>query len=173
VTTIPAMLIATVGCLLLIASWEDLTTYRIANWIPLVIFALFPIYALGTGLPLDQLLWHGVAFAVTLAAGFALFAWGKVGGGDVKLLAALALWAGWGIPLVNLLVVTTILGGVLSLAILLCRATPVAPVIDAFFRARGWHCAVFDPGNKDAPYGVAISAAFFVLLFAPFAWDVS
>ena len=171
--TLPAMLIATVGGLLLVASWEDLTTYRIANWIPLVIFAMFPAYALGIGLTLDQILWHAVAFTVTLAIGFALFAWGKVGGGDVKLLAALALWAGWGMPLVNLLAVTTILGGVLSLAILLCRATPVAFVVDAFFRARGWSCAVFDPGNKDAPYGVAISAAFFVLLFAPLTWGVS
>ena len=166
-TTIPAMLIAMLSALLLLASWKDLTTYRIPNWIPLAIFALFPVYVLGVGLPLDKVLWHGIAFAVTFAAGFALFAWSKVGGGDVKLLAALALWAGWGAPLVNLLAATTILGGVLSLAILVCRATPLGPTVSAFFQARGWSCAVFEPGNKNAPYGLAISAAFFVLLFAP------
>lgn len=166
-TTIPAMFLWMFIGLLLFASWMDLTTFRIPNWIPVVIFAMFPVYVLGARVQVDTVLWHGLAFAVTLAGGFALFAWNKVGGGDVKLLAALALWAGWGAPLVNLIAVTTILGGLLSVAILLCRATPIAPMVSTICRARGWNCAVFEPGNKNAPYGIAISAAFLILAFEP------
>lgn len=166
-TMLSAMLIGTISGLLLLASWKDLTTYRIPNWIPFVIFALFPVYVVVVALPLDQVLRHGLAFGVTLSVGFVLFAWNKVGGGDVKLLATLALWAGWGMPLVNLLAATTIIGGALSLAILLCRATPIGTAVNTLFLAWGWRCAVFEPGNNNAPYGVAISAAFFVLLFVP------
>lgn len=166
-TIAPMMLVAAVGGLLLLASWEDLTTYRIPNWISLAILGLFPVYAIATRLPLDAFLWHCVALAVTFVAGFALFAWNKLGGGDVKLFAAVALWAGWGAPLVDLLVVTTMLGGVLSLAILLCRWTTVGVTVGTFLRTRGWDFAVFDPARKVAPYAVAICGAFFIVLCVP------
>ena len=162
---LPSLLVEAVGGLLLLASWSDLTTYRIPNWISLTIFGLFPVFAYFHGLSLDVFMWHCIAFSVVLAGGFALFAWNKVGGGDVKLLATVAMWVGWGTPLVQLITVTMILGGVLSLAILLCRWTPAGAVIGTFLRAYGWKFAVFDPAEKMAPYAIAISGAFLVLFF--------
>jgi len=167
VTLLPLTLVAIVAGLLLLASWTDLTRYRISNWIPLAIFGLFPPYALSVGLSMNELVWHGIAFAITLGAGFALFTWNKCGGGDVKLLAVVALWAGWGTPLVNLVTLTAIFGAVLSLGILLCRWTAIGGAIDSVLRVHGWEFAVFDPAKKVAPYAVAISGAFFVVLFVP------
>ena len=49
---------------------------------------------------------------------FAMFAFGGMGGGDAKLMAATALWMGFGINLLGYLVTSAVLGGVLTLAIL-------------------------------------------------------
>ncbi|WP_229743638.1 A24 family peptidase [Aliidongia dinghuensis] len=165
---VAVLLIAIIAALLLIASWTDLTTYRIPNRIPLAIFLLFPVFALASGLSLSDVLWHGAAFGITFAAGFVLFAFNKVGGGDVKLFAATALWAGWGTPLIELTTMTAILGGLLSLAILLCRWTPIGVAVGGLFQACGVKLALFDPTQQMAPYALAITGAFFTLLFMPF-----
>lgn len=166
-SVLPSLLLGAVGGLLLVACWTDVTAYRIPNWIPLVILALFPAFALASGLPPHQVLGHGAAFAAALAGGFALFAWNKLGGGDVKLFAAVALWAGWGHPLVYLVLFTALFGGVISLFIVLCRSTPIGIMADAFCRVHGWNFAVFDPAKKTAPYALAISAACFLLPSLP------
>ena len=64
-------------------------------------------------------------FAV-LAAGMALWAPGWLGGGDVKLLAAGALWFGWP-DVVSFLVWSMLAGGVLALVLVLARR--IAPAI--------------------------------------------
>ncbi len=53
--------------------------------------------------------------AVGLAVFFPIFALGGMGAGDVKLMAALGAWLGWG-PTVWTALYTTIAGGVLALA---------------------------------------------------------
>jgi prepilin peptidase CpaA len=163
----PSLLLDVVGGLLLAACWTDVTAYRIPNWIPLVILALFPAFALASAMPPHQLLGNVTAFGVALAGAFALFAWNKLGGGDVKLFAAVALWAGWGHPLVYLVIFTAIFGGVISLFIVLCRWTPIGVMAGGFCRAHGWNFAIFDPAKKTAPYALAISAAWFALPFLP------
>ena len=50
--------------------------------------------------------WHFAAGALVLAVTFGLFAMGGMGGGDAKLLAATALWMGFGFQLVEYLVVS-------------------------------------------------------------------
>ncbi|OYW88732.1 MAG: peptidase, partial [Sphingobium sp. 32-64-5] len=69
-----------------------------------------------------------------------LFALGMMGGGDVKLLAAIALWFPWQ-ALGLLLVLMAILGGVVTLV----------TVIHHRFTHR--------EGQPEVPYGVAISLA--------------
>ena len=162
-----SLLLGAVGGLLLIAVWTDLTSYRIPNWISLAVLGLFPLFAYRIGLSLNDLLWHGLAFAVVLAAGLVLFVWNRLGAGDAKLLAAVALWVGWGDPLIRLVTLTTLIGGGLSLTILLCRWTHFGVLVGTFLRARGWDFAVFDASKNVAPYAVAIGGAFFVLLFVP------
>ena len=76
--------------LMLYVMWSDLKTLRIPNWVVLAVLAVFVVTGLW-GLPFETFLWrlaHGVIF---LAIGFSIFALGrgKVGGGDMKLIAAL------------------------------------------------------------------------------------
>jgi prepilin peptidase CpaA len=158
------MFVGPICCLLALASWFDLARYRILNVIPLAVILLFPLFAASGGLPFGEVIGHGTAFAVILAGGIALFSCNKIGGGDVKLFAALALWVGWGTPLILFIVLTTFLGGVLSLAILLLRRSGFGTTIWCYLQERGWEIAVLDPTSRMAPYGVAISAAFFYLM---------
>ena len=87
-----ALLIA-LAIALVTAAITDLRSRRIANWLTGGVALGAPLFWWASGLSL----WPGVAlqFAVALAA-FAilavLFALRAMGGGDVKLLTALALW---------------------------------------------------------------------------------
>lgn len=91
---------------------SDLRSFRIPNRISFAVAALFPVYVLaGFGDLRNGLLAGGIVFAI----GLFLFARGLVGGGDVKLLAAVSLWAGTDLVLPMILIVT-LAGGVMSVA---------------------------------------------------------
>jgi len=80
-----------------------------------------------------------VAIAVAVFVLFAIaFYTGMMGGGDVKLAAALALWFSPA-STIKFLVLTSIAGGVLTLGIL------------------AWHKAKRREGRPEIPYGVAIA----------------
>ena len=87
----PAIWLATAAMLPLmgLTAWFDLRHLRIPNGLALAVLAVFLVTGLW-GLPLETYLWRLGAGAVVLAAGFALFAAGLVGGGDAKMAAALA-----------------------------------------------------------------------------------
>ena len=104
-------LLAALAIALLVAAVSDLRTRLIHNWLTFGIAAAAPAYWWASGLSL----WPGVAGQVGLGlAAFAilagLFAAGAMGGGDVKLLTALALWLPWQ-PFLKLVVVMALLGG--------------------------------------------------------------
>jgi prepilin peptidase CpaA len=82
----------------------------------------------------------GIALAI-FAAGAVLFHLNLIGGGDVKLLAAGALWLG-AASVTPFLVVTTLAGGALALVFLLWGAVARLPV----------------EARPSLPYGVAIAA---------------
>jgi prepilin peptidase CpaA len=138
---IAQILLGLLAVLLLWAAVTDLKSRTIANRLNLVIALLAPAYWWATGLAL----WPDIAVQLALGACvFALFAFlfamGWMGGGDVKLLAAIALW----LPLfavAKLLVIMAILGGVLTLAVL------------AIHHLRNLKT------NPEVPYGVAIAGA--------------
>ena len=126
---------------LLIAAFTDLKSRRIDNWLTLSIALAAPLFWWATGLAL----WPGVASQLGVAlAVFAvlagLFALGAMGGGDVKLLTALALWI---TPLwfLKLTMMMALVGGVLTIV----------------FGA--WHIARRERDKLAIPYGVAISVA--------------
>jgi prepilin peptidase CpaA len=89
--------------------------------------------------------------AALLAAGVALFAFGWIGGGDAKLMAAAALWMGWP-AVVPFLLFTAVAGGVLALALIggktLNRYYPLA--------RPGWALRLLAPESA-VPYGLAIA----------------
>jgi prepilin peptidase CpaA len=113
--------LALLVALLVAASAQDLRTMQIANGFSLAVAGLFAVWA-AAGLATGQMSLLELAMAVgcgvaVFGAGAAAFAVGALGGGDVKLLAAVSLFAG---PqqVLDLLFITAIAGGVLGLAIL-------------------------------------------------------
>jgi prepilin peptidase CpaA len=135
------LLIASLAALLGVAAAFDWRSRTIPNWLngAIALLALPFWYAGGLAL------WPDAALQVAVAAGvflvFALaFQFGMMGGGDVKMLAALALWLPLG-SLLQLLVVMSIAGGILTLAMLIPHRIAKAA------------------GKPEIPYGIAISFA--------------
>ena len=123
------------------AAFGDLRARIIPNWLTLGIALSAPVMWWATGMTL----WPGVAIqlaaAVTVLIIFAIFfAFNAMGGGDVKLIAALALWFPFA-PFLQLLMIMSILGGVLTI-IMLARE-----------KLRN------SDKKIEVPYGVAISLA--------------
>ncbi len=123
------------------AAFTDIRSRQIANWLNAAIALGAPLFWWASGLALwpDAAIQLGVA-AATFVALAVLFALRAMGGGDVKLLTALALW----IPptqFLSLLIVMALAGGVLTIV---CGA---------------WHVARRQREKLAVPYGVAIATA--------------
>jgi prepilin peptidase CpaA len=71
----------------------DVSRLIIPNWVSIALVMLFIAFLLlgGKSLPVLQ---HALVAAAMLLLGFAVFAAGFIGAGDVKLMAAVALWTG-------------------------------------------------------------------------------
>ena len=108
-------LLAMLAIALLVAAVTDLRSRHIGNWLNGGIALAAPLFWWASGLALwpDVALQLAVAMA-TFAVLAALFALKAMGGGDVKLLTALALWIA---PMLflKLLIVMALVGGVLTL----------------------------------------------------------
>ena len=113
------ILLAVLAALLLVACWCDLRARTIPNGLNLAV-ALLAIpfwWTLGLALWPDVALHFGVA-ALVFALFAIAFALGAMGGGDVKLVAAIALW----LPpasVLALLFLMSVAGGVLTLVMLI------------------------------------------------------
>lgn len=146
------------------AAFEDFRRFIIPNQLILVAVALWPLHLAATpAAGLAALGAVGCAVAVFLV-GALLFSRGYVGGGDVKLLSVATLWAGpSGTP--ELLVVTGLLGGALSIVLL----TPFGAQMAAFGRAYldPAGSAAIDAAANSVPYGVAIAGAALILTLQP------
>jgi len=156
-TTTQLLLASGYSLLLAIAAVTDIATLKIPNFVSLLLAALFPAAA---ALAAHPIVWlsHVAAGLAMLAIGIGLFAWGKLGGGDVKLIAAVALWHGLGL-LPSLLLLIGIVGGLLSIACLLLRWARIG----VFLAARGIPSVSLQSG-ADIPYAVAIATACWLLL---------
>lgn len=133
-------LLAALAIALLIAAVTDLRRRQIDNWLNAAIALGAPLFWLAMGLTLGQIGWQ-LAIALgsfLIFAGF--FALGWMGGGDVKLLTALALWIHpfW---FAQVVFVMAVAGGVLTVV----------------FGA--WHFATRRKEKPAIPYGIAISGA--------------
>ena len=140
------------------AGISDVLSYRIPNWIPVTIVAAFFPAAMGAGWDIAAMAIQFGAGVAVLIAGVALFALGVIGGGDAKLLAAGAVWVGWG-ELAAFMLLVALGGGVLGLALIAFRRASLPAAIEARAWARRLHAA-----SGPAPYGVAIGMAALVLL---------
>ena len=103
-------------------------------------------------MPMEAIGLHvGIALA-TLVVTFGCFAAGWMGGGDAKLLAATALWFGPTQLLLDYLVLGAVFGGILTIALLLARASFVPATGIDFVD----HLLERETG---IPYGIGLGAA--------------
>jgi prepilin peptidase CpaA len=139
--------------LLLAAAVGDIKTFRIPNAYSIALAALFPVFALTAPYAVPVLASLGVA-ALVLAVGFAGFAARAVGGGDVKLLSAAALFAGPSLIL-EFVLITTLSGGLVSLVMMhRPMRLGIAFALDQVGSRTLRDLVMAD----DIPYGVAIAA---------------
>jgi prepilin peptidase CpaA len=133
------------------AAYGDVKTLRIANWLVAAVAALGLCRLIVIG-DLSVALYTVGASLVVFIAAFLLFWRGLVGGGDAKLMTATALLVGYS-HLFNFLVLMSLCGALLSLAILVIW----------------WRSEESQPRAQLAvPYGAAIAAGGIVtLLFQP------
>jgi len=136
---------------MLFAAISDMLSMTIANRVSVLLVVVFALVAPLTGMEWAAYGWHFAAGALVLAVTFGLFAMGGMGGGDAKLLAATAVWMGLNIHLVEYLVVSTIIGGLLTLAILFYRKSPLAVMT-----GRNPFLRHFAEESVGIPYGIAL-----------------
>lgn len=140
---------------------SDARHYIIPNWLNTLILTLFVAAVLLLPLaPLAPVPALGAASAV-LAVGLLLFGLGLMGGGDVKLLAVLSLWTGWGMTTLHFIFLTAVCGGVLVVLVLAARAL-LAPLWFKLRPQAGLPRLL--TRGEPVPYGIAIAAAFLWLL---------
>lgn len=133
------LLLFTLGAILVVAAVIDVRTFTISNRLNLTVALLAPAYWVSAALSpwpdMGVQLVAGLTVFVVLAGAFFI---GMMGGGDVKLAAALALWFSPSDTL-RFLVLMSIAGGVLTLVLLV------------------WHRVRKKEGRPQIPYGVAIA----------------
>jgi prepilin peptidase CpaA len=135
------------------AASSDFFTMTISNRISLILVAGFVALAVGTGMPLSEMLNHAGAGGLVLAVTFTFFLCGWIGGGDAKLASATALWLGWA-HLLDYLLYASILGGVLTLALIEFRKFAMPSVL----AGKVWAERLHKPGGG-VPYGIALAVA--------------
>jgi len=133
------LLLVALAAILVVAAVIDVRTFTISNRLNLAVALLAPVYWASVALSpwpdmAVQLAGAATVFGLLAIAFYA----GMMGGGDVKLAAALALWFS-PVSIVKFLVLTSLAGGVLTLVIL------------------AWHRARKREGRPEIPYGVAIA----------------
>ena len=133
------ILLGALAALLVVAAVIDARTYTISNRLTLAVALLAPVYWWSAGLTF----WPVIATHIAAAGGiFVLLALafyaGMMGGGDVKLAAALALWLS-PVGSLHFLLFMSVAGGFLTL------------IIVAAHRVRSRE------GRPEIPYGIAIA----------------
>jgi prepilin peptidase CpaA len=147
---LPTVFLGILALMLALAAAGDLRRREIPNWLngAIALLAVPFWWSLGYSLWPDMAQQLGVALGL-----FALFAllfnFGFMGGGDVKMIGALALWLPAGAVL-NLLIIMSIAGGALTLAMLV--------------RSR----LARSNGQIEVPYGVAIAFGGLWVIAEPF-----
>lgn len=136
-------LLAALAIALLHACYTDIKRREIEDWLNIGIAISAPAFWWASGYDL----WPDLGWQLAVAGGVfiiftALFAIGAMGGGDVKLLSALALWFPFP-EMLKLVVVMSVAGGVLTI------------ILAAAHKIRGSKAVL------EIPYGLAIAFAGF------------
>ena len=143
-------LLAGLAIAVLYAAFTDVRTRKIRNRLTLTVALFAPAFWWASGVSL----WPGVAIQFALAAGMFLFGalmfrFRQMGGGDVKLLTAIALWLEPDV--------------FLTLILMICIANGVLTVT-MIARHRRAKRAGRDVGKLQIPYAVSVAVCMLALL---------
>jgi len=154
-----ASLLAITACVLVWAAASDLRHYVIPNAASVIIVIAFILTA--CFMPVRFLTGGLLTGLAILAIGAFFFARGWMGGGDVKLLAAVSLWAGP--SYLSVFAVVTGLSGAILAAVMLSPLRRYMPMASADA------LTMTGPAQEPMPYGVAIAAGglFILALYLP------
>lgn len=164
--------------LALIAAWTDSRSRRIPNWltVPAAAIGVTTNTILGgwEGLKLSLL---GAVVGLALLLPFVLLR--SLGAGDWKLAGALGTFVGR-IVLVDLLLVSVFVAGIMALALVIYKGRLMQTVRNighilvslVTFRLPGSHVSLENPDSLKVPYGVALSATV-VLYGLAHVWGVA
>jgi prepilin peptidase CpaA len=146
---------------------SDVVSMTIPNRASIALTLAFPVVAFAAGMPPAAIGWQLLFGAIVLAVTFGLFAIGVFGGGDAKMLSVAALWLGFE-QLPALLVLITLAGGLLTIALLNARAYPWPGLaLRLPFVAR------LTNAKEGVPYGVAIAAGALILFPHSAVWQAA
>jgi len=127
------------------AAVSDVLSYRIPNYLSGILLILFYLYVVTSPISIS---WFPnlLVFTAVGLTGFALFAKGLIGAGDIKLLSVASLWAGPSL-VGTLLLMTAFMGGIeaLFVAIMLYFKLPKPKAFSHVAKA-------------PVPYGVAVAS---------------
>ena len=137
------------------AAVSDLLSMTIQNRVSLILLLSFALLAPLTGMAWPAYGMHFVAGGVVLAVTFTLFATDSMGGGDAKLMSATAVWIGWNMDLAQYLLLASLLGGLLTLAILKYRGSHAA----VYYYRRIDFMRRLARKEEGIPYGIALGGA--------------
>lgn len=146
--------------LLLVAAFEDIRHLRIRNEFCAAVAVLFLPILFTSGWDVAKL--HLISAVIVFVVTALLFFFRMFGGGDAKVLAALALWF-TPAQLPGFLMIMTLAGGVLGVIAIVLKKSGALPKLETaapkiFGPADGW-LASLSRGETVVPYGVAITLA--------------
>ncbi|MEP4053140.1 MAG: prepilin peptidase [Litorimonas sp.] len=148
---LPAFLFFVFATPQLMAALNDANAMKIPNRIPLIVLAAYFAMVPFTWAGIPMFLEHLTVGTVLFAIGFAMFAFGWMGGGDSKLLAATAFWFTWHDAFIYM-IYTALFGGAITLFIMLGRKYIPVRVMTS-----QWAHTMFRDETK-IPYGLALAA---------------
>lgn len=143
------------GSALIAAAASDLSRYEIPNGLSVALAAgfVFAAFTLSGADLASHLAAGGATFIFTVL----LFARGLIGGGDVKLMSATALWVGLG-GLLPFALLMALFGAGLAAALLAIRR-----LLPQAASSGRWYAHLL-AGDAGVPYGIAIAGAGLALM---------
>lgn len=138
-----------------IAACSDFLTMTIPNRVSTILLGAFLVAAPLVGLGLPAIAIHLGAGLLVFSIGFVLFALNVMGGGDVKVLSASAVWFGLNASLLEYIILVSFFGGLLTIAIMMLRGKSTQ------IYAAGLPVPTHILSGNKVPYGIAIGAAAF------------
>ncbi|MFC7048937.1 A24 family peptidase [Emcibacter nanhaiensis] len=140
------------------AAISDIRHYRLSNRLCLTVLALYPIHLAAffidyNTFPLALAGWSIVIALVIFGVCLVFFAMNVMGGGDVKLIPVVALWAGPALVL-NYLMIMSLTGGLLA-ALILAKNKFIAS--KAAKSSENINFSMAQMEHTKVPYGVGIA----------------